>query len=166
MVSNSHHERPSEVIADPGRTKIGQKAPTDKQEQRQGYNAEQLQKPYKGYDARMCSTGCPSSSRSYSGLLPWSGGSAGYCSGLPARSLLPQPGHQRSRFPPLIGTVGGTLCSLWLYFHKAHVFSVVGYSVWNWLQLTLRLLPRVYSDTFYCSLKIVLFSNARIGSAS
>ena len=25
MVSNSHHERPSEVIADPDRTKIGQK---------------------------------------------------------------------------------------------------------------------------------------------
>ena len=45
MVSNSHHERPSEVIADPGRTMIGQKAPKDKQEQRQEYNAKQ---PYKG----------------------------------------------------------------------------------------------------------------------
>ena len=49
VVSNSHHERSSEAIADPDRTKIGQKAPKDKQEQRQGYNAKQLQKPYKGY---------------------------------------------------------------------------------------------------------------------
>ena len=40
---NSHHERPSEVIVDPGRTMIEQKAPKDKQsEQCQGYNAKQL----------------------------------------------------------------------------------------------------------------------------
>src|SRR6218665_2362681 len=38
VVSNSHHERPSKVIADPDRTKIGQKAQKDKEEQRQGYN--------------------------------------------------------------------------------------------------------------------------------
>jgi len=29
-------------MANPDRTKIGQKAPKDKQEQRQGYNAKQL----------------------------------------------------------------------------------------------------------------------------
>ena len=37
------------MIVDPDRTMIGQKAPKDKQEQRQGYIAKQLQKPYKGY---------------------------------------------------------------------------------------------------------------------
>jgi len=41
VVSNSHHERPSEAIDDPDRTKIGQKASKDKQEQCQGYNAKQ-----------------------------------------------------------------------------------------------------------------------------
>ena len=31
MVSNSHHERPSDAIADPNRTNIRQQAPKDKQ---------------------------------------------------------------------------------------------------------------------------------------
>src|SRR6218665_3170485 len=38
------------------------------------------------------------------------------CSGLPPRSLLSHPGHQRSQFTPLIGTEV-TLCSLCSYIH-------------------------------------------------
>src|SRR6218665_134868 len=49
---------------------------------------------------------------------------------------------------------------------QTRAFSVVGPSVWNWLPLALRLLPRVLSDTFHSTLNIVLFSCARIGSAS
>ena len=37
-------------------------------------------------------------------------------------------------------------------------FSVVGPSVWNWLPLSQRLLPRIFSDTFYSSLKTLLFA--------
>ena len=47
MVSNSHHERPSEVIVDLDRTMIGQKAPKDKQEQRQGYTPSNCRNPIK-----------------------------------------------------------------------------------------------------------------------
>ena len=36
----------------------------------------------------------------------------------------------------------------------------------NGLSLAQRLLPRILSDTFYSSLKTVLFSCARVGSAS
>src|SRR6218665_2576343 len=49
---------------------------------------------------------------------------------------------------------------------QARAFSVVGPSVWNWLPLSQRLLPRILSDTFYSSLKTLLFSRARVGSAS
>src|SRR6218665_956804 len=41
----------------------------------------------------------------------------GSCSGLPPRSLLSHPGHQRSQFTPLIGT-GVTLCSFCSYLHN------------------------------------------------
>ena len=41
----------------------------------------------------------------------------GSCSGLPPRSLLSRPGHQRSQFTPLIRT-GVTLCSFCLYIHN------------------------------------------------
>ena|SRR6218665_1822824 len=48
---------------------------------------------------------------------------------------------------------------------QTRAFSVVGPSVWNGLPLVLRVLPRVHSDTFFSSLKSVLFSRlARIGS--
>src|SRR6218665_2913646 len=41
----------------------------------------------------------------------------GSCSGLPPRSLLSHPGHQRSQFTPLIGTEV-TLCSFCSYLHN------------------------------------------------
>src|SRR6218665_1131803 len=48
----------------------------------------------------MYSTGCASSSGSYSVLVPWSGGVSGSCSGLPPRSLLSHPGTRgRSSLP-------------------------------------------------------------------
>src|SRR6218665_3814015 len=49
---------------------------------------------------------------------------------------------------------------------QANAFSVVGPSVWNGLPLSQRFLPRILSDTFYSSLKTLLFSRARVGSAS
>ena len=49
---------------------------------------------------------------------------------------------------------------------QARAFSVVGPSVWNGLPLSQRLLPRMLSDTFYSSLRTLLFSRARVGSAS
>src|SRR6218665_526148 len=49
---------------------------------------------------------------------------------------------------------------------QACAFSVVGPYVWNGLPLSQRLLPRILSDTFYSSLKTLLFSRARVGSAS
>ena len=48
----------------------------------------------------------------------------------------------------------------------ARAILVVGPSVWNGLPLALRLLPRVHSDEFYSCLKTVLFSHARVESAS
>ena len=50
-------------------------------------------------------------------------------------------------------------------FRQHRAFSVVGPMVWNGLPLALRLMPRVYSDAFYCSLKTVLFSRGWVGSA-
>src|SRR6218665_3041140 len=49
---------------------------------------------------------------------------------------------------------------------QVRAFSVVGPSVWNGLPLSQRLLRRILSDTFYSSLKTLLFSRARVGSAS
>src|SRR6218665_2364984 len=99
----------------------------------------------------MYSTGCPSSSGSYSVLVPWSGGvSWGLLRRIPPRSLLSHPGHQRSQFTPLIGT-RVTLSSFCSYLHNpGPSFSVVGPSVWNGLPLAQRLRPRILSDTFYC----------------
>src|SRR6218665_912470 len=71
--------------------------------------------------------------------------------------------HQ-SQFTPLIGT-GVTLCSFCSYTctstTQARAFSVVGPSVLNGLPLLQRLLLRIISDTFYSSLKTLLFSRAR-----
>src|SRR6218665_3516957 len=49
---------------------------------------------------------------------------------------------------------------------QARPFSLAGPSVWNGLPLAQRLLPRILSHTFYSNLKTLLFSRARIGSAS
>src|SRR6218665_640139 len=54
----------------------------------------------------MYSTGCPSSSGSYSVMLPWSGGVCWVLLRPPPRSLLSHLRHQRSRFPLLNGTGG------------------------------------------------------------
>jgi len=53
--------------------------------------------------------------------------------------------------------------------HQIRAFSVVEPSVqtaWNGIPLALRLLPGVYSDAFYSSLKAALYSRARVWSAS
>src|SRR6218665_1687245 len=112
--------------------------------------------------------GCPSSSGSCSVLVPWSGGVS--CRGL-------APAYLRDLCHPTPGTRG---CSslrlseqglLFVPFARtsttqARAFSVVGPSVWNGLPLSQRLPPRILSDTFYSSLKTLLFSRARVGSAS
>jgi len=91
----------------------------------------------------------------------------GPCSGLPPRSLLSDPGHQRLQFPPING-MGSTLCPFCPYAYtstrQTRTFSVVGLSVWNQLPLALRLLPRVHSDTFYSSLLAVLESVALLSN--
>src|SRR5688572_31628700 len=46
--------------------------------------------------------------------------------------------------------------------HRA--FSVAGPMVWNGLPLALRLMPRVHSDAFSCSLKTILFSRSWVGA--
>src|SRR6218665_196870 len=69
--------------------------------------------------------------QSYSGLLSCLEVSAGSCSVLPLRSLLSNPGHQKSQFPPLNET-GVTLCSFCPYFHKPGPCILGGWpSVWN-----------------------------------
>src|SRR6218665_4227335 len=74
---------------------------------------------------------------------------------------LKHPGHQRLQFTPIIFVpFARTSTTL------ARAFSVVGPSAWNGLPLSQRLLPRILSDTFYSSLKTLLFSRARVGSAS
>ena len=50
-------------------------------------------------------------------------------------------------------------------FMQNRAFSVVGPSLWNGLSLTLRLFPRVVSNSFYANLKTVLFGRTEIGSA-
>src|SRR6218665_2700068 len=90
----------------------------------------------------------------------------GSCSGLPPRSL---PSHPRSRGCSSLRSSEQRL--LFVPFARtsttqARAFSVVGPSVWNGLPLSQRLLPRILSDTFYSSLKTLLFSRARVGSAS
>src|SRR6218665_1837628 len=90
----------------------------------------------------------------------------GSCSGLPPRSLPSHPGHQRLQFTPIIGT-GVTLCFFCSYIHNPGPCILGGWSLCvEWLPFSQRLLPRILSDTFYSSLKTLLFSRARVGSAS
>ena len=51
-------------------------------------------------------------------------------------------------------------------WRQTRAFSVVGPSMWNGLPLVQRLILRVHPDTFYSSLRTVLFSRARVWSAS
>src|SRR6218665_845006 len=80
----------------------------------------------------------------------------------PTSEIIP-PRHQRSPFAPVIGT-GCTLCSFCSYLNNNPGPCILG--CWNGLPLAQRLLPRILSDTFYSSLKTLLFSRARVGSAS
>src|SRR6218665_2953105 len=112
----------------------------------------------------MYSSGCPSSSGSYSVLVPWSGG-VSWVLLRPTFAIPPRApevavhSDHRNR--------GYSLFLLLVHPQpKARAFSVVGPSVWNGLPLSQRLLPRILSDTFYSSLKTLLFSRARVGSAS
>src|SRR6218665_158648 len=90
----------------------------------------------------------------------------GSCSILPPRSLLFHPGHQRSQFTLLIRTGLLFVPFARTSTTQARAFSVVGPSVWDGLPLSQRLLPRILSNTFYSSLKTLIFSHARVGSAS
>src|SRR6218665_1362036 len=89
----------------------------------------------------------------------------GSCSGLLPRSLLSHPGHQRSQFTPLIGT-GVTLCFFCSYLHNQGPCILGGWPLCVEWAFFVALLPRILSDTFYSSLKTLLFSRARVGSAS
>src|SRR6218665_1967069 len=118
----------------------------------------------------MYSTGCPSSSGSYSVLVPWSGG---------VSWVLLRPTSEIFAIPPRAPEVavhsdhrnrGYSLFLLLVHPHPRPVHSrwlvplCGGWSLW--LPLSQRLLPRILSDTFYSSLKTLLFSRARVGSAS
>src|SRR6218665_2749424 len=100
----------------------------------------------------MYSTGYPSAEDHIPHRYPGLEVSAWPCSDLPARSLLSHPGHKKSQFPPLNGT--GVLCP---YFHKTSSCILGGWPfLVEWTSI----------DTFYSSLKAVLFCHARIGSAT
>ena len=112
------------------------------------------------------STGYPSSSGWYSGLLPWSTGVAW---------TLPRSTYDMFAVPPQApeATVPSAQWKGVLFVPFARTskrqtctFSVDGLSALNGLPLALWLLPRVLSDTIYVSLKTVLFSCARMVSAS
>ena len=55
----------------------------------------------------------------------------GPCSGLPPRSLLSHPGHQRSQFPPINGTGVLFIPFARASTCQARAFSVLGPSVWH-----------------------------------
>src|SRR6218665_3394578 len=115
----------------------------------------------------MYSTGCPPAAD----YVPyWCHGLEVYpgsCSGLPPRSLLSNPGHQRSQFTPLIGT-GVTLCSFCSYLHNPGPCILGGWPLCvEWASSVAKIAPyRILSDTFYSSLKTLLFSRVGVGSAS
>src|SRR6218665_1210538 len=115
----------------------------------------------------MYSTGCPSSSGSCSVLVPWSGGvswvlfrpTSGVFA-IPPRA----PGDAVHSDHP---NKGYSLFLLLVHPQPRPVHS-------RWLvplcgmgfRCRKRLLPRILSDTFYSSLKTLLFSRAIVGSAS
>src|SRR6218665_914733 len=117
----------------------------------------------------MYSTGCPSSSGSCSVLVPWSGG---------VSWVLLRPTSEIFAIPPRAPEVavhsdhpnrGYSLFLLLVPPQPRPVHSrwlAAGLSVWNGLPLSQRLLPRILTDTFYSSLKTLLFSRPRVGSAS
>src|SRR6218665_1303572 len=106
----------------------------------------------------------------YFASLLWSGG-VWPCTDLRTSNIFAVPpravGHQRPR-SSLCSMERGVLSVSFARTstRQARAFSADGPSVWNELQFSQQLLPRVHSDIFYSSLKTVLFSRAGIGSAS
>ena len=113
------------------------------------------------------STGCPSSSGSCSVLVPWSGG---------VSWVLLRPTSEIFAVPPRAPEIavhsahrnrGYSLFLLLVHLQPRPVHS-------RWLAplygmgflCRKRLLPMILSHTFYSSLKTLLYSRARIGSAS
>src|SRR6218665_3875902 len=101
----------------------------------------------------MYSTSCPSSSGSYSVLVPWSGG---------VSWLLLRPTSEIFAVPPRAPEVavhfahwnrGYSLFLLLVPPQPRPVHSRWLAPVWNGLPLVQRLLPRILSNTFYYSLK-------------
>ena len=93
--------------------------------------------------------------------------SSGICSSLSPRSLLSHPVWAPEVPVPTyqwngVGLFVTFACTSTL---QTRAFSVVGPPAWNGLTLALRLLPRIDSDIFCCSLKTALFSRA-IGSGA
>src|SRR6218665_3361049 len=90
----------------------------------------------------MYSTGCPSSRGSCSVLVPWSGGVSWVLLGLPPRSLLSDPGHQRSQFTPLIGP-GVALCSFCSYLHNPGLCILGGWPLCvEWASFVATIAPQ------------------------
>ena len=103
----------------------------------------------------MYSTCCPSSSKSYSVLVSWSGG----VSWVYLRDLCCHTPDTRGR-SSLRSLEQGLLFVSFARTSttQARAFSLVGPSVYNGLLLAQRLLSRILSDTLYSCLKTVLFS--------
>src|SRR6218665_3188172 len=108
----------------------------------------------------MYSTGCPSSSRSYSAVCPHLEVSSGSCSGLTLKLLCPTPGTRGSSFLRSMEQSYSFLAVL-PQARPVHSRS----TLWNGLPLAQRLLPRILSDTFYSRITL-LFSHFKVGSAS
>ena len=49
---------------------------------------------------------------------------------------------------------------------QKRAFAVAGPSIWNGLPLSIRSLPRTFSQAFLSQLKVVLFGRVGVGSAS
>src|SRR6218665_216639 len=114
----------------------------------------------------MYSTSYSSSSGSYSVLLPWSG-DVSWALLQPTEEIFAVPPWAPEFTAPSAQWIGVVFVPVaHTSARQTRAFSVVGPSVWNGHPLALRLLPRVLSDTFFSSLKVGLFSHARIGSAS
>src|SRR6218665_2868626 len=111
----------------------------------------------------MYSTGCPPAAD----YVPyWCHGLEVYpgpCSGLPPRSLLSNPGHQRS----LIGTLV-TLCSFCSHLHNPGPCILGGWPLCvEWASYVAKIAPQDRADTFFLThftLASKLFSLAVQGS--
>jgi len=101
-------------------------------------------------------TGYPSSSRSFSGLLPWSGS---VCWPLirPTCEIFAGPPQAPEVAAPSAQWNGGVhfIPFARTFTRQTRAFPVVGHSVWNGLPLAQQLLPRVHSE--FCKETLKLF---------